>query len=72
MFNQNQGINGRENSSMEILMVRLTDPMLYDRLHILSTEYSVSDEVLINVAVKRLIDDVEFVRGLRVGNIKQE
>ncbi len=48
-------------------MVRLTDPMLYDRLHILSAEYSLSAELLVNIAVKRLIDDVGFVRGLRSG-----
>lgn len=52
----------RENFS-----VQLTDPMLYDRLHTLSAEYSVSVEVLVNAAVKRLVDDVDFVRSLRTG-----
>ena len=32
-----------------------TDPMLYDRLHTLSAEYSLSVEMLVNVAVKRLV-----------------
>ncbi len=65
--------NGSENNgSMESFMVRLTDPMLYDRLHMLSVEYSVSIEMLINVAVKRLVDDVIFVRSLRSGKIDFE
>ncbi len=53
---------GREN-----FHVPLTDPMLYDRLRTLSTEYDISVEALVNVAVKRLLDDVEFVRNLRNG-----
>ena len=44
--------------------------MLYDRLHTLSAEYSVSVEMLVNVAVKRLVEDVDFVRSLRTGKIK--
>lgn len=50
-------------------VVQITDPMLYDRVHILSDEYSVSVERLINVALKRLVDDVDFVRSLRTDNI---
>lgn len=50
-------------------VVQIKDPMLYDRVHILSDEYSVSIEKLINVALKRLVDDVDFVRNLRTGNI---
>ena len=57
---------------MEKLTVELTDPLLYDRLHTLSAEYSVPAELLVNVAVKRLIDDVDFVRNLRIGKIKME
>lgn len=54
----------------EAFSVQLTDPMLYDKLHTLSTEYSVSVELLVNVAVKRLVDDVDFVRSLRTGEIE--
>lgn len=57
---------------MEKLIIEFNNPLLYDRLHILSAEYSVSIELLINAAVKRLIDDVDFVRGLRVGKIELE
>ena len=54
----------------ETFSIQLTDPMLYDRLHTLSAEYSVSVEMLVNVAVKRLVEDVDFVRSLRTGKIK--
>ena len=57
----------RESSSKEDFAVWITDPMLYDRLRNLSVEYSVSVELLVNAAVKRLIDDVDFIRNLRIG-----
>ena len=51
----------------ETFTVQLTSPMLYDRLRTLSAEYDLSVESLVNAAVKRLIEDVDFVRGLRTG-----
>ena len=54
----------------ENFTVQLTDPMLYDRLLTLSAEYDLSVEALVNVAVKRLINDVDFVRNLRTGKIE--
>lgn len=57
---------------MEDFTFQLTNPMLHDRLHTLSAEYSVSVELLINVAVKRLIDDIDFIRSLRTGTVKLE
>lgn len=56
---------------MEKFTFQLNNPMLYDRLHSLSVEYSVPVELLINEAVKRLIDDVDFVRSLRTGRIER-
>ena len=53
------------------MKVELSDPMLYDRLHTLSAEYSVSVELLVNLAVRRLVDDIAFVRNLRIGKIKR-
>ena len=44
------------------MKIELSDPMLYDRLHTLSAEYSVSVELLVNLAVRRLVDDIDFVR----------
>lgn len=57
---------------MEKITIQFAYPMLYDRLHTLAVEYSVSKELLINLAVKRLLDDVEFLRDLRAGKIKLE
>lgn len=57
---------------MEIITIQLSDPMLYDRLHTLSVEYSLSADLLISLAVKRLLDDVEVIRDLRSGKIKLE
>lgn len=56
--------------SLEDFRIQLTDSMIYDRLHTLSAEYSLSVEMLVNVAVKRLVEDVDFVRSLRTGKIK--
>ena len=56
--------------SLEDFRIQITDPMLYDRLHTLSVEYSLPMERLVNVAVKRLVDDVDFVRGLRAGKVE--
>lgn len=48
----------------------IENPMLYDRLHTLSAEYSMPVGTLVNLAAKRLVDDIDFVRGLRTGRIK--
>ncbi len=53
------------------LKVELISPMLYDRLHTLAMEYSVPVEVLVNLAVERLLNDVDFVRNLRTGKIEE-
>lgn len=54
----------------ETFTVQLADPMLYDRLRTLSAEYDLSVEYLVNMAVRRLMDDVDFVRSLRAGKLK--
>jgi len=54
---------------MEKTTVQFTNPMHYDKLHTLAIEYSMTTDLLINIAVKRLLDDVEFVRDIRVGKI---
>lgn len=54
---------------MEKLTVQFMNPMVYDKLHVLSVEYNLSTDQLINLAVKRLLDDVELVRKLRMGEI---
>lgn len=72
MVIKSKNISGESNNSMENFTVQLTNPMLYDRLHTLSAEYSVPVELLVNVAVKRLVDDVDFIRSLRTGKIDLE
>ncbi len=52
---------------MEELRIQLTKPILYDRLHTLSAEYDMPVDLLVELAVKRLVDDVDFVRSLRTG-----
>lgn len=58
---------GGNHGSAENFIVQLGNTMSYDRLRTLSAEYSVSVELLVNMAVKRLLDDVDFVRDLRAG-----
>ena len=66
---ENKNTKGESNCTKESFKVELTNPMLYDKLHTLSVEYSVSVEILVNVAVKHLVDDIEFVRDLRIRKI---
>ena len=58
-------------SERETFTVQLTDPMLYDRLRTLSAEYDLSVEYLVNMAVRRLVDDVDIVRSLSTGKEKE-
>lgn len=69
MFNEDKYISNKNSGSMENFKVEVTNPMLYDRLHTLSAEYSLSVGTLVNIAVKRLIDDVDFVRNIRLGKL---
>lgn len=54
----------------EYVTVQLEEPMLFDKLHTFSAEYSVSIDLLVNLAIKRLIDDIDLIRNLRIGKIK--
>lgn len=67
-----KNVSSSDERWMENFTIQLSDPMQYDRLHTLSAEYSVSIELLINVAVKRLIEDIDFVRSLRIGKTELE
>lgn len=55
---------------METITIQLNNAMLYDRLYRLSAEYNVSANLLISLAVKRLLDDVEVVGNLRSAGIR--
>lgn len=49
--------------------IYLTNGLLYDRLHQLAAEYALPVEKLTDLAVGRLLSDVELVRELRNGNV---
>lgn len=49
--------------------VYLTNGLLYDRLHTLAAEYALPVEKLAELAMERLLRDVEMVRGLRNGKV---
>ena len=69
MFIEEKSENSPEKTSKENLVIRVTNPMIYDKLHTLSAEYSLSTEFLVNVAVDRLLNDIDFVRNLRNGKV---
>ena len=54
----------------EHIIVQLEEPMLFDKLHTLSAEYSISMDLLVSLAIKRLIDDIDLIRNLRTGKIE--
>jgi len=56
---------------MESMTLRMSSD-LTARLHILAMEYTVPADVLVNVAVRRLLDDVALLRALRMGEITLE
>lgn len=72
MMNERNSVFQKDSCTSESFTIQLTNPMLYDRLNILSAEYSIAVGQLVNIAVRRLIDDVDFVRELRMGKIKLE
>ena len=49
--------------------VYLTNGLLYDRLHTPAAEYALPVEKLTDLAVGRLLRDVELVRELRNGKV---
>lgn len=57
---------------MEEIKFTMENAMLYDRLLTLSVEYDLPMEMLVHLAIKKLLDDVEFVRSLRTGTVKLE
>ncbi|WMC91316.1 hypothetical protein [Kineothrix sp. MB12-C1] len=57
------------NEEMEII-IHILNPLLFDRLNILSIEYSTSINLLVNFAVQRLTDDIDFIRNLRIGKVE--
>lgn len=57
---------------MEKIKVQFSNSLLCDRLYMLAVEYDVPVDLIISLAVKRLLDDVELIRSLRTGKVKLE
>lgn len=57
-------------SPQEHITIQLEEAMLLDRLHTFSTEHSVFVDLLVNLAIKRLLNDIDLVRNLRSGHSK--
>ena len=53
----------------QLYNVYLTNSLLYDKLHTLAAEYALPVEKLAELAMERLLRDVEMVRGLRNGKV---
>lgn len=64
--------NNKRESDAEMVTIHILNPLLLDRLRTLAIEYSVSTELLLNVAAKRLVEDVDLLRSLRTGKIEME
>lgn len=58
-----------ENQTGQVFTLHITNGMLYDRLHRYAAEYSLPVEKLTELAVKRLVDDIELYRELRTGYV---
>ena len=59
-----------ENKTEQIFALHITNGLLYDRLNRYAAEYSLPVEKLTELAVKRLVDDIELYRNLRTGKIQ--
>ena len=57
---------------MEKITFQIENLMLIDKLNTFAAEYSVSPDLLINLAVKRLFGDIDMCRNLRAGKVKTE
>ena len=57
---------------MNEIIINFANPMLRDKLNTLCIKYDVSAELIVNLAIKRLIDDIETIRDLRVGKVNIE
>jgi hypothetical protein len=59
---------GTEHKTEKIIVA--LEYTLFNRLHALALEYTVSTDTLVNLALQRLSDDVDFMRDLRAGKFK--
>ena len=55
---------------MENINVQITNLLVYDKLNMLAAEFMLNPGTLINIAVERFVNDVQYFRDLRVLNEK--
>ena len=56
--------------SDKTIKVELEDYLMYDKLGSLAIGYAISIDRLVNHAIRRLVNDVEFVQELRLERTK--
>ena len=52
--------------SKKIISVQIPES-LSDKVLDIAKEYSIDSEIIITAAIKKLLDDIEFIRELRAG-----
>jgi hypothetical protein len=52
---------------MEKITIHLVKPIIHDKLYTLAAEYNTTIDTLVNLALKRFINDVEVINNLRTG-----
>ena len=53
----------------KVIKMELDSYMTLDQLNTLAIEYATTVDSLVNIAIQRLFDDLEFARALRRGSI---
>lgn len=59
-------------SETQDFALHISDGMLYDELHRYAQEYSLPVERLTELAVKRLVEDMELFRNLRTAHLSSK
>jgi hypothetical protein len=52
---------------MDKITIHLVKPIIHDKLYTLAAEYNTTIDTLVNLALKRFINDVEVINNLRTG-----
>lgn len=70
--NGRKDIKMNNKNEMQDFALRITNSMLYDELHRYAREYSLPVERLTELAVKRLVEDIELFRSLRTAHLSSK
>ena len=72
MNTDEKGLRGNGIEMQNTIIVQFVSSMTCDRLRTLSSEYNLPMSALVDLAVQRLLKDVDFMRNLRAGTVKLE